>query len=53
MQYYLRYTNTLEYISLAIAWLISSTITASVFMPKFREMKFTSAYEVSYDMSIV
>ncbi|CAF2418697.1 unnamed protein product [Rotaria sp. Silwood2] len=28
-----------------ISWTIASTITALVFMPKFREMNFTSAYE--------
>lgn len=31
---------------LAISWTIASTITALVFMPKFREMNCTSAYEV-------
>ncbi|CAF3427508.1 unnamed protein product [Rotaria socialis] len=29
----------------AISWTIASTITALVFMPKFREMNYTSAYE--------
>jgi hypothetical protein len=31
---------------LAISWTIASTITALVFMPKFREINCTSAYEV-------
>lgn len=35
-----------NYSFLAISWTIASTITALVFMPKFREMNFTSAYEV-------
>ncbi|CAF4117390.1 unnamed protein product, partial [Rotaria sp. Silwood1] len=30
---------------LALSWAIASTVTALVFMPKFREMNFTSAYE--------
>jgi len=29
-----------------ISWAIASTITALVFMPKFRELNCTSAYEV-------
>ncbi|CAF3550223.1 unnamed protein product [Rotaria sp. Silwood1] len=29
----------------AVSWAIASTVTALVFMPKFREMNFTSAYE--------
>ncbi|CAF1060218.1 unnamed protein product [Rotaria sp. Silwood1] len=29
----------------ALSWAIASTVTALVFMPKFREMNFTSAYE--------
>jgi hypothetical protein len=31
---------------LAISWSIASTLTALVFMPKFRELNCTSAYEV-------
>jgi len=31
----------------AASWTIAVTITALVFMPKFREMNYTSAYEVS------
>ena len=31
---------------LAISWTIASTVTAFVFMPKFREMNCTSTYEV-------
>ena len=34
---------------IAISWTLASTITALVFMPKFREMNFTSAYEVCLD----
>ncbi|CAF2576719.1 unnamed protein product [Rotaria sp. Silwood2] len=33
------------YVYQAISWTIASTVTALVFMPKFREMNFTSAYE--------
>ncbi|CAF4721214.1 unnamed protein product [Rotaria sp. Silwood1] len=29
----------------SVSWAIASTVTALVFMPKFREMNFTSAYE--------
>jgi sodium-coupled monocarboxylate transporter 8/12 len=32
----------------AISWTIASTITALVFMPKFRELNCTSAYEVFF-----
>ncbi len=32
---------------LAVAWSGASLISALVFMPKFREMNYTSAYEVS------
>lgn len=32
----------------AVSWTVASTITALVFMPKFREMNFTSAYQVEF-----
>jgi hypothetical protein len=41
----------IDRIVLAISWAIASTITALVFMPKFREMNFTSAYEVPGSIS--
>jgi hypothetical protein len=33
---------------LGIAWVIASIIAALVFMPKFREMNYTSVYEVFF-----
>jgi len=40
------YTYGTMYVYLGISWIIASTITAFVFMPKFRQMNFTSAYQV-------
>ena len=38
---------------LAISWTIASTLTALIFMPKFREINCTSAYEVFSNMSFI
>ena len=35
-----------NYITLGISVIIASIVAAQVFMPKFREMNFTSTYEV-------
>ncbi|CAF1498513.1 unnamed protein product, partial [Rotaria sordida] len=39
------YISGTMYTYIAISWILSAMIAAHVFMPKFREMKFTSAYE--------
>ncbi|CAF1339313.1 unnamed protein product [Rotaria sordida] len=46
------YTYGTMYCYHAVSWTIAVTITALVFMPKFREMNCTSAYELIY-MAIV
>ncbi|CAF4106980.1 unnamed protein product, partial [Rotaria sp. Silwood1] len=42
---YFDVSHQVLYYVLAISWTVASTITALVFMPKFREMNYTSAYE--------